>query len=337
MITFLTVVVPVYNSETTLRELTARLHPVLADHAGEYEVILVNDGSRDRSWDVICDLAARHTWVRGISMMRNYGQHNALLCGIRAARGEIVVTMDDDLQHPPEEIPKLLGRLRSNDCDVVYGTPHALPHSLMRNLLSRFTKQVLARVMGIRSIRDISAFRGLRANLRQAFEGFHSPHLVLDVLLSWGTTRFAIVTVSHEPRRVGTSNYSSLRLINQVLLVLTGFSTAPLRLATLVGFGFTLLGALTLFYVVAHYFLSGSVPGFTFLASILSLFSGAQLFALGIIGEYLARIFNRSIERPTYVIGATIGGKNPVSEEEVVAATQQERKPEEDLDTQATR
>lgn len=301
IVSSLSVVVPVYNSEASLPELIQQLSVVLPTLADQFEVILVNDGSRDKSWVAIEQLVRRFPWVHGIGMMRNYGQHNALLCGIRAARHELVVTMDDDLQHPPTEIHHLLTKLKEG-YDVVYGTPHTMPHSLWRNLLSRFTKRAMARAMGVRDIQNISAFRVFKTELRQAFDDYHSPNLLLDVLLSWGTTRFGTVEVEHHPRLIGKSNYTFLKLVNQAMLILTGFSTAPLRLASLIGFGFTFFGIIVFIYVFVRYILEGSVPGFPFLASIIIIFSGAQLFTLGIFGEYLGRIFNRSMERPVYVI-----------------------------------
>ena len=223
-------------------------------------------------------------------------------CGIRAARYDVVVTLDDDLQHPPEELPKLLDKLDEGN-DVVYGIPRRLPHSPWRNLTSRFTKWSLARAMGVRNIRDINAFRALRTDLRRAFAGYQSPQLLLDVLLSWGTQKFATVEVEQAPRTVGRSNYTLAKLFNQSMLVLTGFSTAPLRLASWVGFAFTLFGLGVLAYVIARYMIEGdTLPGFPFLASLIAIFAGAQLFSLGIMGEYLARMFNRTLEQPVYVI-----------------------------------
>ena len=166
----------------------------------------------------------------------------------------------------------------------------------------------MAYVMGVKTIGDISAFRALRTDLRRAFNGYQSPHLLLDVLLSWGTTAFGSIEVSHAARSIGKSNYTIRKLVNQATLMLTGFSTAPLRLASLTGFAFMFLGLLILAYVLGRYFMESSVPGFPFLASIIAIFSGAQLFALGIFGEYLARIFNRSMERPTYVVGESTSG-----------------------------
>jgi undecaprenyl-phosphate 4-deoxy-4-formamido-L-arabinose transferase len=300
------VVVPVYNGQETLSELIDRMERVLPEVAQAYEVILVNDGSPDGSWEVIQHLAQRTPWVRGIDLMRNYGQHNASLCGVRAARYEVIVTMDDDLQHLPEEIPLLLAKLEEG-FDVVYGIPRKRPHNWWRNGFSTFTKVMLSSVMGIRTIRDIGSFRAFRARLRRAFADFNSPELILDVLLSWGTNRFATVPVEQSPRNSGESNYNFRKLARVALMVLTGFSTAPLRLASIVGFAFTLFGIAAFFYVVIVYFTAGSLPGFPFLASIISLFSGAQLFALGIIGEYLARVFDRTAARPCYAVGGTTG------------------------------
>ncbi len=297
----LSVVIPVYNGAETLPPLLERMAQVLPQAAAKFEVILVNDGSPDNSWEVICQLCQRYPWLKSIRLMRNYGQHNATLCGVRAASYDLIVTLDDDLQHPPEEIPALLAKLNEG-YDVVYGIPVKRPHSWWRNWFSVMTKRVLARIMGIGGIRDIGSFRAFRSRLRPAFASYQNPNIILDVLLSWGTTRFATVTVHEDERPSGKSNYNFFKLFNVAMVVLTGFSTLPLQFASLLGFAFTLFGVAIFFYVVISYLLDGSVPGFPFLASLIALFSGIQLFALGILGEYLARIFDRSMDRPPYVI-----------------------------------
>lgn len=299
------VVIPVYRGEATLVTLVERLAKVLPTISDSYEVVLVNDGSPDNSWAVIERLAKRFSWVRGIDLMRNYGQHNATLCGIRAARYEVTVTMDQDLQHLPEDISILLDELNKG-LDVVYGAPRRLPQGFWRNLMTKNTKMILASIMGIPSVRSISAFRAFRTHLRDAFANFQSPALTLDVLLSWGTTRFGSVQVDIESSN-GQSNYNFASLFKQAMLILTGYSTMPLRFASWVGFSMTLFGAGIFIYVMVVYFTQGSLPGFPFLASIISLFSGAQLFTLGIFGEYLARMFDRSMDRPPYVISGQIG------------------------------
>ncbi len=304
----LSVVVPVYNAAVSLPELVARLEPVLRAHSSRFELLLVNDGSRDGSWKVVEELVARHGWVRGIDLLRNYGQHNALLCGIRAARHELIATMDDDLQHPPEELPKLLARMVPA-CDVVYGPPERQQHGLLRDLASQMTKVVLQKSLGADNARSVGALRVFRTCLREAFANCSSQHVSLDVLLSWSTTRFDFVRVRHEERRHGQSNYTYRKLVAHALNMVTGYSALPLKLASWVGFVFTLFGLCVLAYVLLSYLLRGSpVAGFPFLASIIAVFSGAQLFALGIIGEYLARIHFRMLDRPTYAVRSHIGG-----------------------------
>jgi glycosyltransferase involved in cell wall biosynthesis len=302
MIESLSIVIPVYKSAEILEELVSVLNQELPGISQRYEVILVNDGSPDGSWQVITGLAQRYPWVRGIHMMRNYGQHNALLGGIRAAQYPILITMDDDLQHPPAEIPKLLARL-AEGYDVVYGSPHHEEHGLWRDLASQFTKLALRNTMGVDIARNVSAFRALRTPLRQAFDNYQGPYVNIDVLLTWGTNRFSAITVEHHPRRRGESSYTLRKLLVHALNMITGYSVLPLQLASLMGFIFALFGLLVLIYVVGRFLiLGGSVPGFPFLASTIAIFSGVQLFALGIIGEYLARMHFRLMDRPSYVI-----------------------------------
>lgn len=303
----ISVVVPVYRSEALLRPLVARLGPALAAITAHHELILVVDGSPDRSWDVVEELSREHPWIRGIHLMRNYGQHNALLCGIRNARHEVIVTLDDDLQHPPEEIGKLIAELAAG-ADVVYGTPVAETHGVARDLASQIAKWVLQGAMGAETARMVSAFRAFRTRLRDAFAAYGGQFVSIDVLLTWGTTRFRAVRVRHDPRAGGTSNYTWRKLMTHALNMMTGFSAFPLRLASFVGFAFTLFGLGVLAYVIISYFVTkDGVKGFTFLASVVAIFSGAQLFALGILGEYLARIHFRVLDRPPYAVRSETG------------------------------
>lgn len=300
----LSVVIPVYNGAATVPALIDRLRPVLQASGSRHEIILVNDGSRDTSWATIQSLAQRHPEIVGIDLMRNYGQHNALLCGIRHTRYEIVITLDDDLQQPPEEIPRLLQRL-AEGYDVVYGTPQQEQHGIWRNLSSRITKAALGTATGTAVAPMVSAFRAFRASVKPAFEDYRSPLLSIDVLLTWATTSFASVAVRRDPRTAGGSNYRFRSLVRHAMNMMTGFSLLPLQFATLIGFVFTLFGIFVLVFVLGRYVITGSsVAGFPFLASIIAIFSGAQLFALGIIGEYLGRMHMRTMERPAYIVRA---------------------------------
>jgi len=297
----LSVIIAVYNGALSLRELTDELTTLLPTLADEYEIIFVEDDGKDNSWDVLRELVQEFPSVKAFKHMRNYGQHNALLCGIREAHYEIIVTMDDDLQHPPSELSKLLEKLQEG-YDVVYGTPQRERHGLLRDMASQVTKLALQSAMGVDVARSVSAFRMFRTKLREAFAGYESPVVNIDVLLTWGTTRFAAITVPHAPRQYGTSNYTLRKLIIHALNMMTGFSTLPLQLASLIGFALTLFGLIVLLYVLGRLLFESSVPGFPFLASIVAIFSGAQLFALGIIGEYLARMHIRIMGRPSSVV-----------------------------------
>jgi glycosyltransferase involved in cell wall biosynthesis len=296
-------IVPVYRSAPVLPELHRRLTAVLTSVADRHEIILIEDAGGDGSWDSIQRIAAGDALVRGIRMSRNFGQHNALLCGIRAARYGLIVTLDDDLQNPPEEIPKLLAKL-TDHVDVVYGTPEREQHGFLRDMSSRITKLALQTAMSAETARHVSAFRILRSHLREAFATYGGPFVSIDVLLTWGTTRFSHVMVRHEAREEGRSNYTFRKLVTHALNMMTGFSTLPLQIASLIGFLFTLFGFFVLVLVLVTYLVNAgsTVPGFAFLASIIAIFSGAQLFALGIIGEYLARIHFRTMDRPTYLV-----------------------------------
>jgi undecaprenyl-phosphate 4-deoxy-4-formamido-L-arabinose transferase len=274
--------------------------------ASSFEIIFVEDCGGDESWCIITELAAADERVRGIRMSRNYGQHNALLCGIRAARNDVIVTMDDDLQHPVSEIAPLLAALKP-DVDVVYGAPQNEQHGLLRNAASRLTKLALASAMGAETARNVSAFRAFRTRLRDGFCEYRSPAVSIDVLLTWTTSRFVAIKVRHAPRSAGVSGYKFARLIRYAIDLMTGFSTLPLQIASFIGFALVFFGAAVLVWVIANFLINGdAVPGFAFLASIIAIFSGAQIFSLGIIGEYLARMHFRSMDRPTYLVSETV-------------------------------
>jgi glycosyltransferase involved in cell wall biosynthesis/ribosomal protein S18 acetylase RimI-like enzyme len=316
----ISVVVPVFNGSATLPELVNRCHDTLRECSSVHELILVNDASLDHSWSLIEELATSDSTVRGIDLTRNYGQHNALLAGIREARYDLVVTLDDDLQNPPEEIPTLLAALPP-DRDVVYGTPIAKRQGLYRRVATQIVVRGL-RVFGGLTAPMVSSFRVFRANLRDGFSDYTGPDVSIDGLLTWATDRFGSVPVQHDPRTEGKSNYSLLKLIRHTLTMITAFSTRPLRIASGLGFLAILFGIFVFAYVLIRFFFDGgSVPGFPFLASIISIFSGVQLFTIGAIGEYLARVHVRVMSKPSYMVRASIGGtsgstQTPVSENE---------------------
>jgi glycosyltransferase involved in cell wall biosynthesis len=296
------VVVPVYNSEKTLDELVERISKTLAALGYPFEIILVNDGSRDSSWEVILDLINRRVNILGLNLMRNYSQHNALLVGILKARYDIIVTIDDDLQNPPEEIPNLISKL-AEGYDIVFGVPAVRRHRGWRNISSRVLKTVLKVVLGAEMGKQSSAFRAFRSILRRGFENFTDAQLSIDVLLSWSASRVANITVDHKERKAGKSGYNFRKLFALAFNMLTGYSTLPLRIASFVGFSTSLIGLTMFLYVVIRRLLQTNyVPGFAFLASEIALFAGLQLFAVGVIGEYVARLHFRTMGKPPFVI-----------------------------------
>ena len=297
---------PVHNSEGTIEPLVTRIVNTLSERQGELEIILVDDGSRDGSWGAIQAQRRLHPCVRGLRLMRNYGQHNALLAGIQRSQGGYVVTLDDDLEQPPEAIPELLGILDREPADVVYGARAGKRDRITREWEAKAFRTVLGRGLRVGSARGIAPLRAFRGELREVFRRDHGPHISVDALLGWGTTRFASVEVSYASRDVGRSSYGFARRLRHAMLEVTGFTTLPLRIASLLGLVMTVFGLGVLAYVVLRYLIDGGeVPGFAFLASIISLFAGAQLLALGVIGEYLARVHERTMERPPYVVRET--------------------------------
>ena len=308
----ISVIIPVFRSQDSLSELHQRLTNILLLQNFSFEILFIEDCGGDNSWEIILEIIKRDQNAKGFRMTRNFGQHNALLAGIRMARGRLIVTLDDDLQHPPEELPKLFSQIQ-NGFDVVYGSPDRQQHGLYRDLASQITKIVLQSAMGAKTARKVSAFRVFRTELRRAFEQYRSPSVNIDVLLTWATTRFTAVHVRHEARKYGQSGYSARKLVNHAMNMMTGFSTMPLKVASVIGFMFAIFGVLVLSYVLVCYLILGdAVRGFPFLASIIALFSGAQLLALGIIGEYLARMYQRTMERPAYLLREDIGSTKPI-------------------------
>lgn len=306
------VVIPCYRSARTLPALVARLMPVLRDMSVQHEVILVVDGSPDDTWETAVSLARRVEGVRAVHLSRNYGQHNALVAGIREAAYEVVVTMDDDLQHLPEQIPLLLATLEGDRLDLVYGVPHSDEHGLMRNLASQVVKAGMAGALGIRTARTISAFRAFRTRLRDGFEGLSGPHASIDVALSWSTTKVGSVRVRMSERRHGRSNYTSRLLVRHALNMLLGYSATPLRVASWLGFLAGVFGLLLGGAVLWRFAMGDTtVAGFTTIASMVALFSSAQLISIGVLGEYVGRIHGSGMGRPTYVVRERAGSSAP--------------------------
>jgi len=309
----LSVVIPVYRGADTIEELVGRLGGLFAKGSAAFEVILVNDASPDESWATICRMAERYPWVRGIDLMKNAGQHNALLCGVRAARHEVIVTMDDDLQHPPEQVPALLEKL-AEGYDLVYCTPCVEPRSAFRNLASRCAKHIILKYVARQDV-EISSYRVFRSHVRCAFEHVTNPSIFFDLILSWGARTVGSLQLDHNVSKTGASSYSFTRLLWHALNMLTSYSVLPLHFASWIGFAVTGIGCAVLVFTLMSFLIQGRVvPGFAFLSSIIAIFSGAQLFSVGILGLYLARMYEGMMGRSAYVIRGRTPGDARVRE-----------------------
>ena len=299
----LSIVVPVFRSEKTLNELVNRITKSVSNKS--VEIILVDDASGDETWTTICSIARQNSMVTGIRLGRNSGQHGALLAGVRAAKFQTVVTLDDDLQNPPEEINKLIDALVPG-VDVVYGVSTEVKQNFYRRAGSKLVRKFFASALGFNSAVSISSFRTFRTVLREGFNTALGPNVSLDALLTWSTTRFTVVEVKHDERKVGDSHYTFRKLVRFMIDMATGYSALPLRLASALGFLTISFGAVLLVYVIGRPIITGErVQGFPMLASTIIIFSGVQIFLLGILGEYIGRMHFRVMNKPTYMVAET--------------------------------
>jgi len=296
----LSVVIPVYRSAATLRQLVDCLLPVLKAIAPRHEIVFVEDGSPDDSWQVLSELQAEHPEsIIAIQLMRNFGQHNALMCGFRHARGSFAVTMDDDLQNPPTEIPKLLQAIREGNWDVVYGQYAEKKHHLGRNLGSR-TVNAFYRLV-FRSDVTVTSFRIIRKETLDAILSYNLNFTFVDGLLAWNTRRIGSVLVDHEPRQQGRSGYSVWKLLTLALNLFTNFSLLPLQVVSALGLCCATGGAMVGFYYLVFFLLGRiEVPGYASTIVAILMLGGCQLLSLGIMGEYLGRLHLNVNRKPQY-------------------------------------
>ncbi len=307
---YLSFVIPVYGSEQVLPELVARLDVVMTSMPQtrqNYEVIFVCDKSPDRSWQVIQQLAASHPWVRGILLRMNAGQHNALMAGFAEARGQIVMTMDDDLQHSPSDIPTLLAEL-ANGRDVVYARFKNRQHASWKIWGSRLNDKVAGYLMNKPADLYLSPFRAMRADIVRDILRYTGPYVYVDGLILSMTRNIGTVEVEHHDRFAGDSGYSLRKSISLWLKMATNFSIVPLRLTSFAGLTMAGLGFLFAILLVIQKFTLDRMPiGWSSLIITILIIGGVQLVALGMLGEYLGRVLLTLNSRPQYVIGDTVG------------------------------
>lgn len=297
----LSIVVPVYNGEHTVGELVRALS--VLDIAGGHEIVLVYDGSPDNSLAVCRELARTAPIpITVIEHARNFGEHNAVMTGLRHARGAHVITMDDDLQNPPGEVQRLLEYAQSSGKEVVYTYYETKQHSLWRNLGSRFTNRVADFVLDKPTGLYLSSFRCISAFVAQQIVRYEGPFPYIDGLIMQTTQSVGRLAVQHLPRAAGRSNYTMRRLVRLWLNMFVNFSVMPLRISTLTGLGLSVLGTIGAIYTIAETLLVGTPPGYGAIMVAVLLLSGVQLLILGIVGEYLGRLYLTANRKPQAVV-----------------------------------
>lgn len=304
----ISIVVPVYNGAQMVEQLCARLIPVCSSF-GRFEIILVDDGSRDNSCEVIRRLQQDIAQLCLVELSRNFGQHNATLAGLAHARGKIVITLDQDLQHPPEMIGMLIAKLEEG-FDVVYGLPEVRPHSILRNISSDFSKWLSSKILSTSLKGNFSSFRVLRHWVVAEVIKFNAAYSYLDGFISWTTANIGGVVVPN-PKSDFESRYTFARLVNHGLNLMVNFSIRPLQFASLVGIISALLGLCAALYVViSKLFFNVSVQGWASLMVVLLVVGGLQIAFLGLIGEYVGRILMNSNQAPNFVVRTLRRGRD---------------------------
>ncbi|MFA5109784.1 MAG: glycosyltransferase [Desulfobaccales bacterium] len=305
---YISVVIPVFNEEDNLSELGDRLMRTLTAMDRPFEIIFVDDGSTDRSWQLLSDLNRQYPHqIRALQFHRNFGQHQAIFAGFQAARGQVMVTLDADLQNPPEEIPRLVAKLEEG-YDTVGGWRENRRDSMFRKLPSLLVNYVMSRVTGVK-LRDYGCM--LRAYRREVIDSINQCHessSFIPALANLFSHQVAEIPVGHAERERGQSKYSLFKLLRLNFDLMTGFSNLPIHLVGFMGVSIALLGLLFgALLLIRRIFVGPEVEGVFTLFAILFVFVGLNTLGLALIGEYVGRIYREVRQRPRYVIRQTLG------------------------------
>ncbi|MBP9020357.1 MAG: glycosyltransferase [Syntrophobacterales bacterium] len=301
----ISVVIPVYNEEESLPRLIDRLRPVMEGLKRPYEVVFVDDGSRDRSLELLKKTVDEWSQVKVVELTRNYGQHAAVFSGFSVSEGAIVVTMDADLQNPPEEIPKLLRAMEEGDYDVVGTVRRDRRDSLFRTLPSRVVNMIVRKMIKV-DMKDWGCMlRAYRRDVVERMLACHEQSTFIPALAAYFAKRVTEIEVAHEERRAGVSHYSLRKLIDLQFDLVSSFSDFPLKLIMYAGIVMAILGVSfggVLGVARLVYGAKWAAEGVFTLFAVLFAFVGFQFFALGVMGEYIGRIYREVRRRPEFVI-----------------------------------
>ncbi len=300
------VVIPVFNEEPVLKEFYPRLKKEAESWDKSYELLFVDDGSTDNSFELISEWKKVDSAIRVIKFTRNFGQQAAVLAGFRKSRGEIVVQIDSDLQNPPEEIKRLLDAF-TDEIDLVVTIPRKRRDSLLRILGSKVLQSTAQVLFGNRFKLNLSSFRAMRRNVIEKIDQCQDRSRYMAVLMSWMSVPTVQVEVDHRLRRTGQTKYGFLPLFRLTWDLITGYSNFPLRLVTYLGLLGAGMGFTIMMFLLYQRLVAGIlIEGFVVLSAVFSFFAGVQLLSIGFLGEYLGRVHLQIQNRPDYIIHKVI-------------------------------
>ena len=302
----ISLVIPVYNEADILPELVARLNTVCSGLGKTYEIIFVDDGSDDGSFETLKELKRQNPHLRLLKFTRNFGQQAAVLAGFRLSLGDIVVQLDSDLQHPPEEIPRLLEAF-TDGVDLVTTLPKQRRDDLLRTLGSRYLHGFGQLLFGRAFKLNLSSFRAMRRSVIEKVEACRDRSRYMAVLMSWMGVPSAEIQVEHHTRQKGHTKYSILNLIQLTWDLITGYSSFPLRVVTYMGLFGAMIGFAVMLFLLFQRIVQGVlIEGFIVLSAVFAFFAGIQLLSIGFLGEYLGRVHMQLQNRPDYIIEKVI-------------------------------
>jgi undecaprenyl-phosphate 4-deoxy-4-formamido-L-arabinose transferase len=288
---FISIVVPVFRSSQSLPKLVEEINLVLQNSGHAFEIILVCDGSPDNSWNMICELHSNATNIVGINLRKNVGQHNALMAGLRHAQGDMIVTMDDDLQHNPSYIPVMINKI-DEGFDLVYAKFSRREHSSWKVVGSKLNSFLARKLISAPRDLYLSPFRAMTSELCGEVVASTTPFLYLDGTILELNPKVASIEVQHEPRIHGDSNYNLRKSISLAAKMATSYSILPLRLTTYLGITMSFFSfSLGILFIVQKLTIDVMPIGWTSLITALMMVSGLQLLSIGVLGEYLGRLF----------------------------------------------
>ena len=312
----LSIVVPVYHSASILPKLVEQIYQEMSKEGltERFELLLINDASPDNSWEVIQSLANKHPFIRGISLRRNFGQHNAIMAGLNHVNGKYIVLMDDDLQHPPNAIGDMLLALK-NGYDVCYTKYLNRRHAAWKQFGSKFNNWVATHLLGKPKELYLSSFKAMSRDIADEIVKYDGPYAYVDGLILDVTRSITTIDIQHQSRHEGKGNYNLRRSLSLWLKMATSFSVLPLRLATYTGFILAALSSVMIVFVIFQKILNPELPaGWTSLIATILFIGGIQTLCIGMIGEYLGRTYLKLNYKPQFVVGATTWIRQKIDE-----------------------